>query len=152
MAPEATLHPSAREIWQICGELCGWVLGQLLVTSVAVYAASFSKSTLRAILAAFAISATGFGVFFLTATWIDKSFRRLAAAYYMPREDLVLPVLCAGLFLMLCLTQWLAWSNFRRSGPSVRRVVVQLLVILCAAVLVSLAILAALLLMPTGGR
>ncbi len=144
--------PSARESWQICGELCGWVLGQLLVTSVAVYAASFSRSTLRAILAAFAISATGLGVSFLTATWMDNSFRRLAAAYYFPREDVVLPVLCAGLFLMLCLTQWLAWSNFRRSGPSVRRVVVQLLVIFCAVGLISLAILAALLLLPTGGR
>ena len=83
---------------------------------------------------------------------MDKSFRRLAAAYYIPREDVVLPVLCAGLFLMLCLTQWLAWSNFRSSGPSVRRVVVQLLVILCAVGLVSLAILAALLLMPAGER
>jgi len=144
--------PSAHEIWQICGELCGWVLGQLLVTTVAVYAASFSKSTLRAILAAFAISATGLGVFFLSATWMTKSFERLAAAYYIPREDVVLPVLCGGLFLMLCLTQWLAWSNFRRSGPSVRRVVVQLLVIFCAVGLVALANLAALLLMATGGR
>ena len=144
--------PSAHQIWQICGQICGWVLGQLLLTSVAVYTASFSRSTLRAILAAFAISATGFGVFLLTANWMDKSLRRLVAAYYIPREDVVLPVLCGGLVLMLCLTQWLAWSNFRSSGPSVRRVVVQLLVILCAVGLVSLAILAALLLMPTGGR
>ena len=33
----------------------GWVLAHLLVTSVAVYAASFTKATLRAILAAFVI-------------------------------------------------------------------------------------------------
>ena len=38
--------------------LC-WVLGQLLLTSVAIYAASFCNSTLRAILAAFAIIAVG---------------------------------------------------------------------------------------------
>jgi hypothetical protein len=144
--------PSAREIWQVCGEICGWVLGQLLVTTVAVYAASFSKSTLRAILAAFAISATGFGVFPLTAAWLDSSLHRLAAAYYIPRTDVVLPVLCGGLFLMLCLTKWLAWSNFRRSELSVRRIVGQLLVMLLAAELVSVAILAALLLIPSGGR
>ena len=42
--------PPASQIW------C-WVVGQLLLTSVAVYAASISSTTLKAILAAFAIIA-----------------------------------------------------------------------------------------------
>ena len=48
--------------------LC-WVLGQLLLTSVAVYAASFCNSTLRAILAAFAIILAGCAVCGFFGVW-----------------------------------------------------------------------------------
>jgi hypothetical protein len=123
--------------------LAAWVLGQLLVTSVAVYAASFSKSSLKAILTAFGIVAAGFGVLTVTGNLVNRTFERWSWHHVGNRVDLVLPVLLAGLFLMLCLTQWFAWANFRRLGSPARRVVIQLLVIFLAAGVFSLALFAA---------
>jgi len=120
------------------------VLGQLLLTSVAVYAASFSKSTLRAVLAVFVIIAASFGLFCLMASSANKVLRQFAAGHAFSADNLVVPVLCAGFGLMLCLTQWLAWCNFRRFGLSVGRLIVQFLIVLYAVGVVSLAILTAL--------
>jgi hypothetical protein len=122
--------------------LC-WVLGQLLLTSVAVYAASFSNSTLRAILTAFAIIVASFGVFFLVGTGVAK-IEPLRFWIYMHAPEvtkaLIPPLLAGGLFLMLCVVQWFAWSNFRRYGLSARRIVVQLPVMFFAVGLIALAI------------
>ncbi len=118
--------------------LAACVLGQLLVTSVAAYSASFSKSTLRAILAAFGMIVASLGILWLTGTWVSSAFGELELDFHENQLNLVPPVLCVGLLLMLCLTQWFAWSNFRRSGASVRRLVIQLVVIFIAVELISL--------------
>ena len=123
--------------------LAAWVLGQLLVTSVAVYAASFSKSTLRAILAAFGMIVASFGILWLTGDWAISTFGPLKLGFHEDGLNLAPAVLCVGLLLMLCLTQWFAWSNFRRFGASVRRLVIQLGVIFVAVELISLAIIVA---------
>ena len=101
--------------------LAALVLGQLLVTSVAVYAASFSKSTLRAILAALGILVASLGGAVLAPRWGERSPLLLGLAAVLFRGHFVLPVLLLGLLLLLCLTQWFAWSNFRRFGAPVRR-------------------------------
>jgi hypothetical protein len=41
---------------------------------------------------------------------------------------------------MLCVVHWFAWSNFRRCGPSARRIVGQLLVIFSALGLITVVI------------
>jgi hypothetical protein len=137
-------------------EILGWVLGQLLLTSVAVYAASFSNSTLRAVLAALGIIVASFGISFLTAKWGGEAIHRLGVlrqylGHPIHQANLVLLVLYAVLMLMLCLTQWFGWSNFRRFGLPVGRLVIQFLVLFIAVPLISLAIVAALFLAPGGG-
>jgi hypothetical protein len=121
-------------------EIVGWVLGQLLLTSVAVYAASFSNNTLRAILAAFGIIAAGVGVLLLLARGIAQ-----AADHLLPKmgqhnanQGLILPLLLLALGFMLCLFQWFAWSNFRRYGVPACRIVRQLAVILLSICLIML--------------
>ena len=114
------------------------MLGQLLVTSVAAYTASFSKSTLRAILTAFGMIVANFGILWLTGDWAISTFGPLKLGFHEDGLNLAPAVLCVGLLLMLCLTQWFAWSNFRRSGASVRRLVIQLVVIFIAVELISL--------------
>jgi hypothetical protein len=66
--------------------------------------------------------------------------------------DLIGPVLCIGVLLMLGLILGFAWSNFRRFGASLRRVIVQLLVLFTAVGLTSLACLVAAHLARLGGR
>jgi hypothetical protein len=128
-------------------EILGWMLGYLLLTSVAVYAASFANSTLRAILAAFAIIVAGCGVCFLVGTEAVKNGTYLGLPQPIPYaadvllSALIPPFLAGGLFFMLCVVQWFAWSNFRRYGPSARRIVVQFLVIFFALGLITLAFL-----------
>ena len=120
----------------------GWVLGQMLVTSVAVYAASFSKTTLNAILAALVILIASGGALLLAAYWehhiahapMPRIGQSSALAAYTGGssvvERVVLPLLCAALVCGLGLFQWLAWVNFRRFGAPVLRLIAQLSVIL----------------------
>src|ERR1019366_3181955 len=66
MAGYALFHQSAaRTSLPPAPEIMGWILGSLLLTSVAVYAASISNSTLRAILGAVGIVIAGYCVGFL---------------------------------------------------------------------------------------
>ena len=120
--------------------LAALVLGQLLVTSVAVYAASFSKSTLRAILAALGILVASLGGAVLAPRWGERSPLLLGLAAVLFRGHFVLPVLLLSPLLLLCLTQWFAWSNFRRFGAPARRLVIQFVVIFVAVELISLAV------------
>jgi hypothetical protein len=120
--------------------LGGFVLGQLLLASVAVYAASFSKTTMRAILAAFAILIADCWISGLTASWGIRTVEPLFLPTLLPRGHFVMPVLYASLLLLLCLTQWFAWSNFRRSGAPTRRLLVQLVVLLFAVAVGSMAV------------
>jgi hypothetical protein len=129
--------------------LC-WVLGQLLLTSVAVYAASFSNTPLRAILAAFAVIAVGGVVFAIAADYVTnvigpRLIQFLPAPAHLPSvraymESLMPLLLAVSIGLILCLLQRFAWSNFRRLRPSVGRVVVQLLVTFFGLGLIALAI------------
>jgi ABC-type Na+ efflux pump permease subunit len=115
-----------------------WVLGQLLVTSVAVYAASFSKTTLQAILAALVILVAS-GITLWLAVY-GGHHASLAPIQWIgqPRVDewLILPLLSGALVFVLCLFQWFAWSNFSRYGVRALRLIGQFAVILIAVWLV----------------
>jgi len=141
-------QPGARDSLPPAHDFLGWMLGYLLLTSLAVYAASFSNGTLRAILAAFAMIVAGFAFCYLVEPWVGGlASRRLWMYMHVPQDvsqaskALIPPLLAGGLFFMLCVVQWFAWANFRRCGPSARRIVVQLLVIFSALGLIELAVL-----------
>jgi hypothetical protein len=116
-----------------------WVLGQLLVTSVAVYAASFSKTTLQAILAALVILIASGGALLLASYWGHHVARAPIPWIGQPGQDewLILPLLSAALAFVLCLFQWFAWSNFLRYGLPALRLIAQLTVILLAVWLIA---------------
>ena len=124
-------------------DLAALVLSQLLLTSVAVYAASCSKTTLRAILVALGLMVAGLGVSALAVSWAASRYLALVLVGLLFRGHSGMPVLCVSLLLMVCLTQWFAWSNFRCPGAPVRRQGIQFLLLLIAAGLASLAITAA---------
>jgi hypothetical protein len=134
-------QPVAGDSLPPAPEILGWMLGYLLLTSVVVYAASFSNSTLRAILAAFAITVAGGAFCVLGGPEVAKSEPlRLWIYFHFPQIDkaLIPQFLAGGLFLMLCVVQWFAWSNFRRCEPSARKIVVQLLAIFFALATITL--------------
>jgi hypothetical protein len=118
--------------------LC-WILGQLLLTSVAVYAASFSRTTMQAILAAFVILAAFGGAVTLAINCV----RHIAPApltwigVFHVGEALILPLLSAALVLTLCLFHWFAWSNFRRYALPAPRLSFQFTLILLSVWLVA---------------
>ena len=118
--------------------LC-WVVGQLVVTSVAIYAASFAKNTLQGILAAFVILATGGGVIWLAIS--TAHYVALAPVQWLgvPRVDvrLILPVLSVALVMVLCLFQGFAWYNFPRCGLRVTRLIGQFAVLFVALWLIA---------------
>ncbi|MEI7936580.1 MAG: hypothetical protein WCK27_07840 [Verrucomicrobiota bacterium] len=128
-------------------QILGWVLGQLLLTSVAIYAASFCNSTLRAILGAFAIIAVG-GVFCAIvvnyvsdvvgshSVHVRATPVQLQSLGYLVKT-LMPALIAASLLLMLCLVHRFAWSNFRSVKPSAGRVVFQLLAALSVLGLVA---------------
>ena len=74
LAGNALVFPRARVAIPTGYGLAVCVLGQLLVTSVAVYAASFCKSTMRAILVAVGILVASFGALILTPWWLSRTF------------------------------------------------------------------------------
>jgi hypothetical protein len=111
-----------------------WVLGQLLLTTVAVYAASFARTTLQAILAALVILAAGGGAIVLAISSVHHIALAPVQWLGQPRVDegLILLLLCGALVSVLCLFHFLAWSNFPRSVPGVPRLIRQFAVILLA--------------------
>ena len=118
--------------------LC-WALGQLLVTSVAVYAASFSRTTLQAILAALVILVAGGGVIWLAIN--SAHHVALAPVQWIGQsrvdEWLILPLLSVALALVLYLFRWFAWYNFQRYGLRVSRLIRQFAVIFLAVWLIA---------------
>ena len=140
--PVARSFPSAPEL------LC-WPLGSLLLTSIAVYAASISNNTLRAILAAFGIVAAGYGACFLTGAGAIYVAHHLASPTYFssPSAKLIPLLIVCGLFLLLCVVQWLAWSNFQGSGVSALEIVGQLAFMLFSVALITLGLLTTLFLL-----
>ena len=105
-------------------EILCWVLGQLLVTSVAVYAASFSKNTLRAILAAFVILVAGGWGLIPGGNWVHHN--RPAPIPWMGRPatwrmaDTAASIRGPGLHAvpvpMVCLVQFPALRPSARTG------------------------------------
>ena len=137
--------PSAPEL------LC-WPLGSLLLTSVAIYAASISNSTLRAILGTVGIIVAAWAVCLLVAFEAMKVVRAMGLSMYYshPGPELIPLLMAGGLFLMLCVVQWFAWSNFRRSGLPARKIIVQLVVILFSVGLTALVIISILFFLTAG--
>ena len=111
--------------------ILSWVLSQMLMTSVAVYTASFSKTTLQAILAALVVLIASGGVLGLAAVMVHQvgpaPFRY--AGHLRAVADLIVPLLPVALCCMLLLMQWFAWLNFRRNGPPPLRLAAQLTVV-----------------------
>jgi hypothetical protein len=112
--------------------ILGWVLGQLLLTSIAVYAASFSRTTLQGILSALVILVASGGTLLLAAYWVHHVARAPIPWIGQPlmEEGLALPLLSGALLFVLCLFQWFAWSNFRHYGLPAFRFIAQLIVTL----------------------
>ena len=118
--------------------LC-WVVGQLIMTSVAIYTASFAKNTMQAILAAFVILAVGGGAVCL-AIYLTKNAALVPVQWMgQPRVDqgLILPLLSVALISVLCLFQGFAWCNFPRYGVGVSRLIVQFASILLGVLLIA---------------
>jgi hypothetical protein len=111
--------------------ILSWVLSQMLMTSVAVYTASFSKTTLQAILAALVMLIASGGVLGLAAVMMHEVGPAPFGWVGHPRvvADLLVPLLPVALCITLWLMQWFAWSNFRRNGPSLLRLAAQLTVV-----------------------
>jgi hypothetical protein len=128
--------PSAPEL------LC-WTLGSLLLTSVAIYAASISKNTLRAILGAVGITVAAWAVCFLVGVASLKAGRGLVSSTYLssPGPQVIPLLIASGLFFVLCAVQWLAWSNYRRYRLPARKIVAQLVAILLCVGLTTLVLL-----------
>jgi hypothetical protein len=132
-------QPGARTSFPPAFAIPCWVLGQLVMTSVAVYTASFAKNTLQAILAALVILAAGGGLIWFAI--YSAHYVALAPVQWMgqPRVDewLILPVLSIGLISVLCLFQWFAWSNFPRYGLRAPRLIGQFAVTLLVVWLIA---------------
>ena len=131
-------RPSARTPIEPGVAILCWVVGQLVVTSVAIYTASFAKNTMQAILAAFVILAVGGGGIWLAIN--TAHYVGLAPVQWMgqPRVDegLILPLLSVALVSVLCLFQGFAWCNFPRYGVGVSRLILQFATILLAVMLI----------------
>jgi hypothetical protein len=130
---EPLFNPAgARTLSPPAFEIPSWVLGQMLVTSVAVYAASFSRNTLHAILAALFTLIAGGGVLLLAAYWVNHIARAPILWMAQPGLDVwpFLLTLSGALALALCFFQGFAWSNFPRCGLTALRLVVQFAVLL----------------------
>ena len=111
----------------------------MIMTSVAIYTASFAKNTMQAILAAFVILAVGGGAVCL-AIYLTKNAALVPVQWMgQPRVDqgLILPLLSVALISVLCLFQGFAWCNFPRYGVGVSRLIVQFASILLGVLLIA---------------
>src|ERR1039458_9930277 len=124
-------------------EILCWPLGSLLLTSVAIYAASISTSTLRAILGTVGIAVAAYAVCFLVGVASVKASRGLVSSTYLssPGPQVIPLLLAGGLFFMLCVVQWFAWSNYRRYRVPARKIVAQVIAILICVGLTTLVLL-----------
>jgi hypothetical protein len=116
-------------------------LGQLAVTSAAVYAGSRSSNSLRAILMGMGISISALAC----AVWAGSIFlryvlRNASFALLLSRslsrgaaEAYIWSTVALGLFVLVCLLQCFGFSNFRRRDSSGFRVAAQLLGLLGVA-------------------
>lgn len=100
------------------------VLGQLALTSAAVYAGSICNSTMWAIL-------SGLGIFVGLPAWsswmIARSFQTQVSLASNSLQFFYWLFAVVGFLGLICLLQWFAYCNFRRRGSSRLRLVLQLL-------------------------
>ena len=139
-------HSGARTALPPVFAILSWVLGQMLVTSMAVYAATFARNTLQAILAALVILIASGGALWL-AIYVGHHVARAPVPWIGQSNvdrGLILPLLSGALVSVLCLFQWFAWFNFRRYGLPVLRFIVQLAVMLLSIWLLTWVIFSAL--------
>jgi flagellar biosynthesis protein FlhB len=139
--------------------LC-WTLGQLLLTSAAIYGATISRTTLRAILGTFAIVIAASGAFALAIHFATSVIRPRLSGHRFPPvqiqsdqhlwEALVSLLIAGGLCVLLCLLLWFAWSNFRRYANSAGNIIVQLVVIISSVWLISLGLAMAIFILESG--
>jgi len=100
------------------------VLGQLALTSAAVYAGSVCNSTMWAI----SVRAWDFRCTACVGSWmIGRSFQRQQTLADNPFDFFYWLFAGLAFFGLICLLQWFAYCNFRRRGSSSLRVVLQLL-------------------------
>jgi hypothetical protein len=132
-------RPAARTSFEPPVAILCWVVGQMVMTSVAIYAASFAKNTMQAILAAFVILAAGIGAMWLAISTAHYVFLAPVQLIGVPRVDvwLLLPVLSVTLVLLLCLFQGFARYNFPRCGLGVARLMRQFAVMFLAVWLIA---------------
>jgi hypothetical protein len=115
-------------------------LGQLAITSAAVYAGSMSSNTLRAILKGMGISI----VTLACAAWAGSIFLRYVLRNVFPSgrvpwvsggaaEVSRWPTVALGLFILFCLLQWFGFSNFQQRGTGRVKTAVQLVALLFVA-------------------
>jgi hypothetical protein len=105
-----------------------WVLGQWLVTSVAVYGASIARTTLQALLSAIAVLLAGVGTI-VAAIYTIHHIARAPVPWlgHTPAtEGLMLYFLAVAFVCGLALFQWCAWINFRRCGVRAVALIFQL--------------------------
>ncbi len=107
------------------------VVVQLLVTSLAVYAGSFSTSTLKAMLLALAMALGGLLVI-KVAFYYAQAFNLVGGSTYglVPVADWKAWCLVGvELLVVLGLTQWFAYRNFRQSTIRTPEVAIEMLTI-----------------------
>jgi hypothetical protein len=116
-----------------------WALAQLSVTSVAVYGASIARTTLQAMLSAIAMLTTGAGAVALAIYSIHHVARVPVPwiGHSPATEGLMLFYLASALLCVLCMCQWFAWVNYRRSSVMMVRLIAQITGILFTVWLLS---------------
>lgn len=126
-------------------------LVQLCVTSLAIYAATFSNSTTKAILASLAlivalctalmllkpvlITIALMLVPMLPAAWRPGSDYPTIPDWYEHQQMLALGIRAVALVVLACFFQWFAFSNYRQVGTSVRKYACQGAILLIIAAL-----------------
>jgi len=129
------------------------VIGHLLLTSVAVYAATLSSNTLRAIMLAFGLLFV-VGCLIKIATWIVFSHPdvvrfpgitlQVIKAFWgnrSPNGDEVTGLVCAEMLVFLCLIQRFAFTCYRNRGMTIFQRTIQALVLAFAVCFLTVAFL-----------
>lgn len=114
------------------------VLGNLLLTSVAVFVGSFSKSTLRAVLLAIGLVVVLLSCMDLPPMFSEKIFQNRSVFVHLGLTAPEQWILAAsGLFLTFCFLQAFAYGHYRQLGSP------QILIVLQTAALWLLALISA---------
>ncbi len=127
--------------------IVAFVVGYLLLTSAVVYAASLSKSTVGAIILAvvmlfMAWLSMDMELKFLGASLVRNQMLNAFWPIQLP-DRVVAGIFCAGMFVLLALTQLFAYLSYRARGLTITQRIVQALVLLITLFCLILAVLVA---------